>query len=439
LLRTPLAQLRDALGRDRTFTGALVLLGGSIGAHAITLAVMPVLTRVATPAELGGLARFISIVGVLLPIVSLRYEWAVPLASTEARAARLMELSILLVLGFAGFAAVAAVAVGPSASTGLIEDAVIGSRHAVAWVAPGIVVLGTVQILASWTIRTGSFRLYAMSRVLHSAFVGVGQVALCMLFGGQLALIIGFLGGQVLAYAFLARRAFGEMVRDAREKDAPRLADVAREYRRFPLISAPSSLVNALGVEAPILLISTFGGAQATGQLALAQRWAALPGMLIMQSLGQAFYTEAARLATTDVLLLRSRYRRVVRLLCVIGAAVFAALLAAPLYFTLVFGGQWQTAGSMAAWLGVLVFAQMSFGTVSCLEYLDRQGLNLVWNAGRLIVVSAGIVIPHMLGASDVAVVAVYSCASAIWYPVLYLMNEFSLSRAIARQETSQT
>ena len=124
------------------------------------------------------------------------------------------------------------------------------------------------------------------------------------------------------------------------------------------------------------------------------------------------------------------------RLLSVIGAAVFAVLLAAPLCFPVVFGGQWHAAGWMASWLGVMMFSPMSFGTVSCLEYLNRQGLNLVWNAGRLMVVSAGIVVPHMLGASDVVMVAVYSCASAIWYPVLYLMNEFGLSRAIARQET---
>jgi O-antigen/teichoic acid export membrane protein len=436
LLKPLLAHLRQALARDRTFTGAFVLLGGSIGAHAITLALMPVLTRVATPAEFGGLARFISMVGVLLPIVSLRYEWAVPLAATEARSARLMQLSMLLVLWFAALAGIAAAAVGLSGPVGPISNSGIDGRLAAAWVAPGIVVLGTVQILTSWTIRTGSFRLLAMSRVLHSSFVGISQVVLCTLFGGHLALIIGFLGGQILAYAQLTRRAFGEVVRNVRAENPPRLADVAREYRRFPLISAPSSLVNALGVEAPILLISSLGGAQPAGQLALAQRWAALPGMLVMQSLGQAFYTEAARLATTDVRLLRKRYRGVMRLLSVIGAAVFAALLAAPLYFPAVFGGQWHAAGWMASWLGVTMFAQMSFGTVSCLEYLNRQGLNLVWNAGRLMIVSASIVIPHMLGGSDVVLVAVYSCASAIWYPVLYLMNEFALSRAIARQET---
>jgi len=289
LLRIPLAHLRDALGRDPTVTGALVLLGGSIGAHAITLALMPVLTRVATPAEFGGLARFISMVGVLLAIVSLRYEWAVPLASSEARSARLIQLSMLLVLGFAGLAAIAAAAVGPSGPVGPIDHLGIEGRHVAAWVAPGIVVLGTVQILTSWTIRTGSFRLLAMSRVLHSSFVGMGQVVLCALFGGHLALIIGFLGGQMLAYAQLARRAFGEVVRNARAEDPPGLANVAREYRRFPLLSAPSSLVNALGVEAPILLISSLGGAQPAGQLALTQRWAALPGMLVMQSSGAGF------------------------------------------------------------------------------------------------------------------------------------------------------
>jgi O-antigen/teichoic acid export membrane protein len=299
---------------------------------------------------------------------------------------------------------------------------------------PGLLVLGGVQILSSWTIRTGAFAPYARSRLFQSLFVGTGQIVLCALLGGPLSLIAAFLGGQVLAYVPLARKVWQDAHTGLSGAGLPAMPEVAAKYRRFPAISAPSSLLNSLGVEAPILLVSTFAGTGVAGQLALAQRVVAMPGMLVRESLGQAFYTEAARLAGSDPSALRRLYRRTVRHLALIGLAVLAALALAPLAFPLLFGAAWQPAGWMALWLGVMMFSQIATGTVSCLEYLNAQGLNMAWNAGRLLVVAGGVLAPHALGASDVTMVAVYSCASAAWYPMLYAMNELSLTRAIARQ-----
>ncbi len=414
---------------DRTRSRALLLLGGNLGAHAITLLLLPMLTRVASPVEFGDFARYVSFVGVLLPVASLRYEWAIPLARDPARNARLIELSlwVLAAISLLTFA----VASWPAARA-------LTGGALTQWVAPGLVVLGCVQLVSSWTIRTAEFRMFTVARVLHSLFVGVAQIVLVMAFGGA-GLIVGHLGGQVLAYAYIGSRIAVD-ARDGRQSDpAVTVGTVAQEYRRFPLVSAPSSLVNALGVEAPILLIGSLVGTASAGQLALAQRIAALPGMLVTQSLGQSFYSEAAMLARTEDPGLRTLYRRTVRHLALLGGVVAVALGAAPWIFPILFGAQWQTAGWMAAALGLLVFSQMTFGTVSCLEYLNRQGLNFLWNFVRLALVAAAIVVCQLLECSATVTVAVYSAASAVWYPALYAMNEYSLARAAGHPQGQAT
>jgi O-antigen/teichoic acid export membrane protein len=262
--------------------------------------------------------------------------------------------------------------------------------------------------------------------------VGLGQIGAAVFFGGASALAVALLAGQVCAYFIVLKPMLRDVQGARRDGDASSLLPVAKEFIRFPVYSAPSSLANSAGVEAPILLISQLAGVVAAGHLSLAQRIAALPGMMAAQSLGQTFYTEAARLARHDPEALRRLYRRTVGRLAVMGIPVVSVLLLAPWFFPLLFGDQWADSGWMAFWLTITCMAQIVLGTVSCLEYLNRQRLNLLWNVGRLAIVTAAIYLSISAGLSSISVVAAYSIASACWYPVLYFFNERSLAMAIS-------
>jgi O-antigen/teichoic acid export membrane protein len=422
-------RLKEWAAIDSTMSSAAVLLVGSLGAHLVTIALMPVLTRVATPEEFGGVAAFISVIGLMLPIASLRYEWAIPMAVTPAQAAGLVRLSFVILAVLSVLLATVGIALNESAA-----DSASGAQAMVhGWlIGPGLFVLGTVQILASWTIRVGNYKALAIARFVHSALVGLGQIGAAVFFGGASALAVALLAGQVCAYFIVLKPMLRDVQGARRDGDASSLLPVAKEFIRFPVYSAPSSLANSAGVEAPILLISQLAGVVAAGHLSLAQRIAALPGMMAAQSLGQTFYTEAARLARHDPEALRRLYRRTVGRLAVMGIPVVSVLLLAPWFFPLLFGDQWADSGWMAFWLTITCMAQIVLGTVSCLEYLNRQRLNLLWNVGRLAIVTAAIYLSISAGLSSISVVAAYSIASACWYPVLYFFNERSLAMAIS-------
>lgn len=55
-----------------------------------------VLTRLYIPSEFGVFFAFLAINVVLLPIVSLRYEWAIPIAASDNEAFDLLGLSLTL-------------------------------------------------------------------------------------------------------------------------------------------------------------------------------------------------------------------------------------------------------------------------------------------------------------------------------------------------------
>ena len=62
---------------------ALVLINGSIIAQAIPILISPILTRLYSPEDFGKYGVFLAIIGILNPIITLRYELAIMLKVKE--------------------------------------------------------------------------------------------------------------------------------------------------------------------------------------------------------------------------------------------------------------------------------------------------------------------------------------------------------------------
>ncbi len=399
------------------------LLCATLLGQAIAALLTPVLTRLVTPADLGAFSPFLSAAGILLPVMSLRYEWAIPIARTDSDAARLVQISVGLLVGFSLVLLVLA------GITAFPTERAPANVSLILLFAPMAFVMGAVQVLSGWVLRVSAFDALAKARVSNATLVISGQILLALALPGPLALALGLVLGQALAFlpiCLLARR----QLRSHLAISAPSVTDVLREHRRFPQFSAPSSLINSIGVETPILLSILLLGPAFTGHLALALRIVAIPGVLAAGSLAQTFYAEAARQVREEPMRLRSFYRRSLLRFVPIGLAVLLIGLLCPWLFPLVFGAEWALAGQIALWLSVAACSSISLGTISCLEYLGRQGLNLFWNTGRLLAVVVSMLVTYQLTNDGVWMVAVLSVTSAAWYPVLYLLNEFALSRA---------
>ena len=416
------------------YTHTAHLLSGNLLAHAITAALLPVLSRIVAPEEYGIFGVVVSIASILLPIVSARYEWAIPLPSAEAQSARLIQLSLGILIASVGLLA-GLLLLGRE----LLPDAVSGLGPLI-FAAPCVcLVLGLVQIIVAYTVRLREFKRFSQARVAHSILVGGLQVMLASWFGGALALVTGFVAGQALAYGFLLRSMLSRARRALRaQPDSPSIQSTAQQYRRFPLISAPSSLINALGVETPTILLAILSGPEIAGQFALASRVVAIPRSLVVSSLGQAFFAQAAQLVRTDPVRLRRLYRTTVLRLALVGAVTSLAFVSAIWVFPVLFGDQWRAAGQIAALLGVPIFGQIAFGSVSCLEYQNRQDLNLFWNLGRLLIAAVSIAVPLLLGAEPIVTIAIFCVASFLWQPVMYLANEISHRQAIKKHEAAR-
>ena len=156
--------------------------GGVFARHVVTLAsgtamgqlllvlALPVLTRLYSPADYGALAVYSATLTVLLVLVSLRFEVAIPLPEDDQVAGSLLALSLL---------SLAAVTLVVSVLVWLTGDALVARAKVPAlrpylWLIPiGLAGGGAFQALSYWAIRRRAFGRIARAKVSQ----GVGQVA----------------------------------------------------------------------------------------------------------------------------------------------------------------------------------------------------------------------------------------------------------------------
>ena len=408
------------------FANAALLVGGTGLSQLIIAGTAPLLTRLYSPREFGVYAVVLALVNFVAAIVCARYEVAVVLPRTNREAANLVALALLAAVAVsAGTAVVAFVAwlwfgAGQPRLFGLLAALLPLSALAAA----------LQQILRSWLIRVHMFTAITVMMVIQAVVMVSLQLAAGAISGSSaLYLVAASLIGTVMSVLCVAPSQMGQSVAGLRQAvSMKRIAFVARRYRRFPLYTAPYSLVSQLSQRGPIFLLAVLGSAAAIGSFALAQRTIYLPITVVVVSLSQAFFRRAAgNLHRRDV-------PELVRRVLVSSALVFGPLFAIsafnmPGIFAFVFGAQWRPAGEYGAWLAcAAIMMFLTYWLDRVYDMLGRQRLALVMEASYNLVSLLLFALILHFERSVLLAVAAFSVVSAA-YGIVYLAVTLRIAR----------
>ena len=181
---------------------AMLTTGTAVG-QLVLVAVMPLLTRLFTPADLGVFGLFSSFLAVAGVATCLRLEWGVASAHSAEEAAGLLVLclvlcpvtSLLLAAGLAG----------------LIGENVVSFGLLPMWTVPlgflALVATGAFAALRYWHIGRRDFRDVSAAAVAQGVGRAGTSVALGLAGTGWAGLLLGDLVGRVLGIGRLWRRA----------------------------------------------------------------------------------------------------------------------------------------------------------------------------------------------------------------------------------------
>lgn len=353
------------------------LLSGSTFALALGYLARPFLTRLYTPADFGLADVFIALVGILMPVASLRYEDALMLPEDDRDAASILGLAALLT---SAFAALMLLLIVP----GVALASRMGAPDLAAWlwlIPPTLLILRASKLAEMWLTRQKRFKPVSAGQVVQSSTMVAVRVgaALPPWHAGPGGLIGGFVAGHAVAALLLltaALRHGAHALGAAFRTEA--LRATASRYRRFAVFSMPSTLLGALMSRLPFLLLLFFFDRTIVGHFGLAFNAVLVPLSLLGGAVAQVFFVHAAEAVREDTLapLTTTVHRRLVM------AGLYptlALLLAGPDVFAVVFSETWRTAGTYVQYLAPwLFFTALSVPLTRLFDVLERQRLDLM-------------------------------------------------------------
>jgi O-antigen/teichoic acid export membrane protein len=425
-------QWRDLLIRVRGggfLANVLVLAGGTGLSQLVLILASPFLTRLYSPSEFGVLAVFSSTLGLLAVVATLRYEFAIPLPESTASAINLLAANGLVLVGTSVLTGIMVFFFGDD----LVTLLSIPELAPFLWLLPvGMFAAGGVQSLTYWFVRQRQFKRLTQARVGQSLTSAGGQLFMGWQQMGSIGLVGGNISGRIVADIIL----FVDLVREDRDLFKHiRLSDIKRaawRYRRFPLISSWSGLLNQSGLQLPTLLFASFFGVQAAGWYGLAQRIAGIPITLIAYSVSQVYFSEASRLRNENPKEMRRLFLRIAsKLLLFVGAPLVIGGLTAPWLFGFVFGEKWRISGwyivaLLPMFLGQIVVRPLS----QSLNILERQDLQLYWDIGRLIAIIGAIGLSHFVFHLEMmGTLALYSLSMLVMYLIYFVVMFIQITK----------
>jgi O-antigen/teichoic acid export membrane protein len=297
---------------------------------------------------------------------------------------------------------------------------------------------GSVGALTFWAVRTRRFADIATMRLTQSGVLVAAQVGLGLAGAGPPGLLAGDVAGRIAGSNRLALAAWRSHAASFRQVSRLGIANAARRYRRFPILSSPSAFLNTLANQAPLLLLVALYSAPVGGQYALADRLCSLPLTLIAGAVAQVFMAESAQLAREEPEELRRLYRATT--LSLARTAFLPAILlavAAPILAGPVFGSAWQQAGIFVAILAPMYYLTfVATATGDVLSVLERQDLHLGRELLRFFLLASPIVVAARLGLSPTLAIVLLSASGCVMYGIYGLFSWHAIETNVGKGGT---
>lgn len=388
---------------------SLVILLGTVGAQVIALACVPIISRTYPPEAFGAFQVVMSLVTLLMPLVTLRYEIAFLRARSEPR---LRDL--VMMVGTAIVIVSLAVWVAAQIIVALyFADA--PRALWMTWVLPAMLMgAGLFQAATQLAVRMDRPALIASSKLSQTGLTQGGSVALGVLvFAAPISLALADMIGRFTGAVVILTRWLRGISRDEWQISAHRLRQAARTYRRYPLFNVPSRMIGATSAALPVFVLAASFSEQVAGQFGMTTRILIFPFGMVLAAIGQALSIRYGEMTRRNDPARRAFLLNVVSKSAGIGLLVCGAILlfgeAAIVFFL---GDQWELAGRIAVALTPYLLAVFLSGPINMVLVIAGKSVwQFGWDVTRLGFVIIAFCAGYYWAFPPVTVVAIYACA----------------------------
>jgi O-antigen/teichoic acid export membrane protein len=371
--------------RQGTFLRSMFLVMSGTGlAQVVTFLFSPVISRLYGPGEFGLFGSFSSLSSILGAVITLQFAEALMLPAEEGKAVGLFAASCMATLALSLVGGILFVGF-PHLTGSILRTPGVENWL---WLIPVTTLLaGLNQSLTAWYTRQKAFKSTAVAQVLRSLAANGGQTAAGIGHCGTAGLIGGNLLGELVACsALLGLTLRGKSSVPGKIRGSAGVLGAVREYKDFPLYSAPQNLLNAVSQGAPVILLIHYYGLVIGGFYGFSVRVLQFPMTFVLTSLRQVLFQRLSEIHNSGRHLSETFGRVTLALLgmALVPAAIMFVF--APGLFALAFGEAWRPAGTCARWLLVwLIPGFCNLPAALTARILRQQKALLVFEIGLVI------------------------------------------------------
>lgn len=316
---------------------------GILGAQLIGVLFSPFLTRLYSPIDFSFFAIFSTMVSVLLPSVSGRYDLAIVTLKDKTESDKMILLSFLVNIFLCCV---------------LLLIIYINNQLVELWVLPNT--LGWIIFLVPLALflngcfstlkyvanRDEKYHIIGFSVFLQASIMGLTMLIVGVYWsfsGGMiLSMIFGVFGA--LSYLFYF---FRQNIRQLSCFSKQELFFLAKKYFDYPVYDGLASFLNSLALLFPVFVLMNYYPAEITGYYALLSRVALAPLSFISQSFSQVHLKKISYCVHAEENALSYLFKATGLLSLIVLPFFLILSLFSPGLFAFVFGESWREAGTL--------------------------------------------------------------------------------------------
>jgi len=387
---------------SKFISNVLKLVSGRVTAQVLSVLLVPLITRIYSPDDLGFFQIFLSISGILIIFSTFSYQFAIMLPKTDEDSANVALLCVILVT-FTSLLTAVIVLFLPKDVENMLNAP--GISKYLTYIPVVTFFNGIFFVQNYWLSRKIRFGVIAGSRILNAVLTRLFQLAIPILNVSPFGLIAGYTLGYGCADFFMLK-GVKEDLKVFKKVSLKRMKEMAIQYKKFPLLSSWSTLANTISPQVPTFLLSYFYGTSVVGYFSLANQVVNMPMGLLGAAIDQVFFQKISEVKNGkepgDLKVIVSE---VYNKLILVG--VFPMLLLLILgeeIFSFAFGKSWNISGMyikiLVPWI-FLVFLSLPISSLYML--FDKQGTWLTFSLVLLITRVVALVIGGIYGGPEFA------------------------------------
>lgn len=348
-------------------------------AQVIPLITMPLLSRIYSIEEHGVYNLFFSIVTSLSILATLRYELAIILPKQDVDAVYVTKISILISI-LISLASIMLIFVFQKQILALLKHKILFKW--LLFIPLSLLFNGIIQSLNYWNNRQKQYRILAKGKIVSSVVINILPIFIFLKYKYEGVLILSFVLSQILCIVYLAfsNKNLFYIWKTANEFKV--LKDIFFLYKNFPLLNAPSSLIDQIASAIPMFFINKYFGLAAAASYGIAMKVVSIPSALVSYSISQVLYQELAEKRNNGASLFPTVLGIMYKLI-IFGICPYAILVMfSDKMFPFFLGEQWKEAGEFAKILSVSAYLKLIISPLSItLAVVDNLKLAALWQS----------------------------------------------------------